>query len=281
MDVPITQYASLGGAEIAFLVMGDGPPDLVYVNGLTEHLDVQWDNPLKAQFLARLASFSRLIMFDRRGAGASDPVPLDGLPTWEGWIEDLGAGLDAAGSQRAAIFAELDAGPVGVIFAATHPERTSALILGNTSARFMKDTDYPRGFSSLEVEQVLDLVRQGWGTEEFVRLNYPDADPALLRWRAKFMRASATPRTAAEQYRYILGFDVRDILPTVAVPTLVIARSKFAFVPVEHGRYLTAHIKDAKFLEVPGGDAGLFTDGARDVLDEIEEFVTGCRPVAP
>src|SRR4051794_4688243 len=279
MDVPITQYASLGGAEIAYLVIGEGPFDLVYVNGLSEHLDVQWDHPLKAQFLERLASFSRLIMFDRRGAGASDPVPLEGLPTWEGWIEDLGAVLDAAGSQRAAIFAELDAGPVGVIFAATHPERTSALILGNTSARFMKDTDYPWGFSSAEGEQVLDLVREGWGTEEFVRLNYPDADPALLRWRAKFMRASATPRTAAEQYRYILGFDVRSMLATVAAPTLVMARSGYALVPSEHGRYLADHIPGAKFMEIPGSDAGFFTEGAHDVLDEIEEFVTGVRPV--
>src|SRR4051794_14650406 len=136
MDVPITQYTSLGGAEIAYLVMGDGPVDLVYVNGLTEHLEIPWENPLKSQFFERLASFSRLIMFDRRGAGASDPVPHDGLPTWEGWIEDLRAVLDAAGSERAFIFAEIDAGPVGVIFAATHPDRTAALILGNTSARF-------------------------------------------------------------------------------------------------------------------------------------------------
>jgi len=282
MDVPITQYtSSAGGADIAYMVMGDSPPDLVYVNGLTEHLDLQWEHPLKAQFLERLASFSRLIVFDRRGAGASDPVPADAVPTWEGWIEDLCAVLHAVGSERASILAQLDSGPVGVLFAATRPDLTASLILGNTSARFMKDADYPLGLTPTEVEQLLDLVAQTWGTEEFVKLSYPDADPALLRWRAKFMRASATPHTAAEQYRYILGFDVRDILPTVAVPTLVIARSKFAFVPVEHGRYLTAHIKDAKFLEVPGGDAGLFTDGARDVLDEIEEFVTGCRPVAP
>jgi pimeloyl-ACP methyl ester carboxylesterase len=117
MTVPQTRYTSLGEADIAYQVLGEGPLDLVYVNGLTEHIDLQWDHPLMARFLERLASFSRLIMFDRRGAGASDPVPLDALPTWEEWAEDLRAVLDAVGSERAAIYAELDAGPVGMIFA--------------------------------------------------------------------------------------------------------------------------------------------------------------------
>jgi pimeloyl-ACP methyl ester carboxylesterase len=129
MAVPQSRYTSLGEADIAYQVLGEGPLDLVYANGLTEHIDLQWDHPLMARYLERLASVSRLILFDRRGAGASDPVPLDALPTWEEWTEDLRAVLDAVGSERAAIYAELDAGPVGMIFAATHPERTSALVL--------------------------------------------------------------------------------------------------------------------------------------------------------
>jgi pimeloyl-ACP methyl ester carboxylesterase len=198
VTLPQTRYASLGGADIAYQVLGEGPLDLVYANGLTEHIDVQWEHPLMARFLERLASFSRLIMFDRRGAGASDPVPLDALPTWEEWAEDLRVVLDAAGSERAAIYAELDAGAVGMIFAATHPERTSALILGNTVARYAQAEDYPHGAPET-VEEIVELFRATWGTEELIAAVFPSmaSDPGFLRWRSKFTRASATPRTAA------------------------------------------------------------------------------------
>jgi class 3 adenylate cyclase len=281
MTLPETRYTSLGEADIAYQVMGEGPGDLVYVNGLTEHIDVQWENPLMARFLERLASFSRLIMFDRRGAGASDPVPLDVLPTWEEWTEDLRAVLDAAGSERAAIYAELDAGPMGMIFAATHPERTSALVLGNTVARYAWAEDYPDGATGEAVDAIVELFRATWGTEELIAAVFPSmaGDRAFLRWRAKFTRASATPRTAATQYRYIFGLDVRSVLPTIGVPTLVLHRSSFPLVPVEHGRYLAEHIAGARFVEVTGSDGWFFTEGAGDVLDEVQEFLTGARPV--
>lgn len=282
MTVPQTRYTSLGEADIAYQVLGEGPLDLVYANGLTEHIDMQWDHPLMARFLERLASFSRLIMFDRRGAGASDPVPLDALPTWEEWTEDLRAVLDAVGSERAAIYAELDAGPVGMIFAATHPERTSALILGNTAARYAKAEDYPDGATPEAVEGIVELFRTTWGTEQLIAAVFPSmaGDPAFLRWRAKFTRASATPRTAAAQYRYIFGMDVRSVLATIAVPTLVLHRSNFSLVPIQHGRYLADHIPGARFVEVAGGDAWFFTEGAEEVLDEVAEFLTGVRPPA-
>jgi class 3 adenylate cyclase len=282
MTLPQTRYTSLGEADIAYQVLGEGPLDLVYANGLTEHIDMQWDHPLMAQFLERLASFSRLIMFDRRGAGASDPVPLDALPTWEEWTDDLRAVLDAVGSERAAIYAELDAGAVGTIFAATHPERTSALILGNTTARYAWAEDYPDGATPETVEAIVELFRNTWGTEQLIAAVFPSKadDPAFLRWRAKYTRASATPRTAAEQYRYIFGFDVRPVLSSIAVPTLVLHRSNFSLVPVEHGRYLADHIPGARFVEVAGGDAWFFTEGAEQVLDEVAEFLTGVRPPA-
>ena len=255
MTVPQTRYTSLGEADIAYQVHGEGPLDLVYANGLTEHIDMQWEHPLMARFLERLASFSRLIMFDRRGAGASDPVPLDALPTWEEWTDDLRAVLDAVGSERAAIYASLDAGPVGMIFAATHPERTSALILGNTAACYAKAEDYPEGATPETVEGIVELLRTTWGTEELIAAVYPSmaGDPAFLRWRAKLSRASATPRTAAEQYRYIFGMDVRSVLSTIGVPTLVLHRSNLSLVPVEHGRYLADHIAGR---EVRGGRGG-------------------------
>jgi class 3 adenylate cyclase len=282
MTLPQTRYTSLGEADIAYQVLGEGPLDLVYANGLTEHIDMQWDHPLMARFLERLASFSRLIMFDRRGAGASDPVPLDALPTWEEWTDDLRAVLDAVGSERAAIYAELDAGAVGTIFAATHPERTSALILGNTTARYAWAEDYPDGATPETVEAIVELFRNTWGTEQLIAAVFPSKadDPAFLRWRAKYTRASATPRTAAEQYRYIFGFDVRPVLSSIAVPTLVLHRSNFSLVPVEHGRYLANHIPGARFVEVAGGDAWFFTEGAEQVLDEVAEFLTGMRPPA-
>jgi class 3 adenylate cyclase len=282
VTLPQTRYASLGEADIAYQVLGEGPLDLVYANGLTEHIDVQWEHPLMARFLERLASFSRLIMFDRRGAGASDPVPLDALPTWEEWADDLRAVLDAVGSERAAIYAELDAGAVGMIFAATHPERTSALILGNTAARYAQAADYPHGATPQMVDGIVDLFRATWGTEELIAAVFPSmaSDPGFLRWRAKFTRASATPRTAAAQYRYIFGLDVRSVLPTIAVPTLVLHRSSFSLVPPEHGRYLASHIPGAKFVEVAGRDAWFFTEGAEEVLDEVAEFLTGARPPA-
>src|SRR6266496_2912125 len=173
MALPQTRYTSVGDADAAYQVLGEGPLDLVYVNGLTEHIDVQWEHPLMARFLERLASFSRLIMFDRRGAGASDPVPLDALPTWEEWTDDLRAVLDAVGSERAAIYAELDAGPVGMIFAATHPERTSALVLGNTVARYAWAEDYPHGATPEAVEQIVGLFRATWGTEELIAAVFP------------------------------------------------------------------------------------------------------------
>jgi class 3 adenylate cyclase len=284
MALPTTRYTSLGDADIAYQVVGEGPLDLVYASGLTEQIDAQWEHPLMARFLDRLASFSRLIMFDRRGAGASDPVRLDALPTWEEWAEDLRAVLDAVGSERAAIFAELDAGPVAMIFAASHPERTSALVLGNTVARYLRGDDFPIGATPESVDEIVEMFRSTWGSEELIASVFPSmaGDPAFLRWRAKLTRATATPRTAAAQYRYIFGMDVRSALPAITVPTLVLQRSGLALVPVEQGRYLADSIAGARYVEIPGADAWFFTEGAEEVLDEVAEFLTGVRPpVAP
>jgi class 3 adenylate cyclase/pimeloyl-ACP methyl ester carboxylesterase len=280
MALPQTRYTSLGEADIAYQVVGDGPRDLVYVNGLTEHIDVQWEHPLMVRFLERLASFSRLIMFDRRGAGASDPVPLDALPTWEEWTEDLGAVLDAVGSEQAAIYAELDAGPMGMIFAATHPERTSALVLGNTVARYAWAADYPDGATPEAIDLTVQMFRATWGTEDLIAAVFPSMadDPLFLRWRAKYTRASATPRTAAAQYRYIFGLDVRSVLPSIRVPTLVLHRSNFPLVPLEHGQYLAEHISGARLVELPGADAWFFTEGAEEAVDAVAGFLTGAPP---
>ena len=273
----------MGGSEVAYQVLGEGARDLVYSAGVGGHVDLQWDEPLFAAALRRLASFSRLILFDRRGTGASDPVPMDAIPTWEEWTQDLLGVLDAAGSERAAIFGNADAGPVSLLFAATHPERTSALVLGNTSARYLIDGDYPIGASKDSAEDLATYLHESWGTEDLAKaaLSSGDADPEYVRLMTRRMRASLTPRAASDLSRYIFfSVDVRNVLPLVRVPTLVLHSAGLAFVPIEHGRYVAAHVPGARFVEVPGADLSLIRERGDDVLDEVEEFLTGVRRVA-
>lgn len=169
---PKTRYVTVGDSEVAYQVLGDGSVDLVCFTGIGSHLEFMWD--WAGPFLRQLASFSRLILFDRRGTGASDPVALNAIPTWEEATEDVQAVLDAVGSKQAAIYAEADAGPIAVLFAATHPDRVSALVLGNTSARLVADDDYPIGLSVESVHAILDIFAAQWGTPELVKLVAPD-----------------------------------------------------------------------------------------------------------
>ena len=278
---PETRYATSPGGLIAYQVMGDGPIDLVYMSGGTSHIDVRWESPVFARFFERLASFSRLILFDRRGTGASDPIPLDATPTWEEWADDLRAVLDAAGSERAAIFATLDGGPMAMVFAATQPERITALILGNTTAKLIATDDYPFGLSSEQYEAWLKLAEDGWGTEGFAESVSPSlaADPRMRAWFAKYMRASASPRTYVAQTRAIATLDVREVLSSIRVPTLVLHRRDLALLP-QSGRYLAEHIPGAKLVEIAGSDSILFHGPDADlVIDSVEEFLTGARRV--
>jgi class 3 adenylate cyclase len=286
MQPPDTKYTKLGDSYIAYQVFGDGPIDFLFVQGLASHVDVAWEYLPLSRFFSRLTSFSRVILFDRRGTGASDRVPLDALPTWEDWTEDVGAVLDAVGSEHAAIQATFDAGPMGMLFAATHPERVSALILANTSARFLVAPDYSIGFSVDQAEAIVAAVADGWGTEALAFGGAPSQahDPEWRRFLAKVMRAAATPGAAAAQYRYLFGLDARAILELIRVPTMVMQRSNFALAPIEHGRYLAEHIQGARFVEVSGGDMTAVTDPETIgvILDQWEEFLTGqLREPAP
>lgn len=276
---PETRYVRGGAGLIAYQVMGEGPVDLVYITGAASHVDVRWDSPSFVEFFERLGSFSRLIMLDRRGAGASDRLPADAPATWEEWTEDLLVVLDAVGSERAAVVAVLDAGPMAMLFTAMHPERVVALVLGNTSARVLADEDFPEGMPREAVDGLVDAIEQGWGTEDFARYVAPSLadDPARCAWFAKFTRASMTPSAAADQYRSMLEVDVRWVLPSIRVPTLVAHRRDF-FVGREHGRYLQEHIPGARFVELPGADSLISGQAAGVVLDAIEELVTGQVP---
>jgi class 3 adenylate cyclase/pimeloyl-ACP methyl ester carboxylesterase len=280
MNVPTTRYVSVGESDVAYQVIGRGSCDILYSYGLGAHLDVAWDSPLSSSWLERLASFSRLIVFDRRGTGASDGIPRGAMPTWEEWTDDMLAVLDAAGSERAAVFSTLDAGPISILFASMHPERVNALILLTTAARYLRADDYPMGASPAEIDGIIGLIEQGWGTPEFAQLMLPDMsdNPEYLRHVAKMLRASATPRTAAAQFDYILrSIDVRDALPLIQAPTLVLHARDSSLVPIEHGRFLAEHIPGSKFVSLSSSVTGISPDDFR-IPDEIAEFLTGERP---
>jgi class 3 adenylate cyclase len=279
---PETKYAWLGGDRIAYQVLGQGPPDLVMSRASFGHVDIAWEDPGITLFLRRLASFSRLILFDRRGTGASDPLPPDPLPTWESHAEELAVVLDVVGSERAAILAEADAGPTALFFAGSRPERTSALILVHTSAKYVAADDYPIGMPAEVADALVEQVDELWGTEAMVAIVAPSraGDERFRRWFAKLLRTGATPRAVQTRLRTVLEVDLRPILSLIQAPTLILHRRDFGFLSVEHGRYLADHIPGAKLVELPGADGTLIWETPQLGLDLIEEFLTGVRRTA-
>jgi class 3 adenylate cyclase len=235
-----------------------------------------------SDFLTRLASFSRLIIFDRRGVGASDSVPRHAIPTWEDFTEDAGAVLDAVGSQQTAIVALLESGPMALLFAAMHPERVDGLILFNTYARYLLADDYPFGVAPEDLDALVEFVKAEFGTPENLRLALPSRaeDPEFLDRFGRMMRSSTTPRMAAAQYDYILRhIDVRQALPLIHVPTLVLNTCENNYIPPALGRYLAEQINGARLVELPGSDLGPYGASGPKIVDEIAEFLTGERPV--
>jgi class 3 adenylate cyclase len=279
---PETRYARLGQERVAYQVMGEGPPDLVLTPGSFSNIDGDWEDPESSLRYERVATFCRLIRFDRRGTGASDPLPLQALPPWESYVEELICVMDTVGSERAAIFAAFDAGPMGMLFAATKPERTTALILGNTSARFLADQDYPIGYPREVAEEMIDGLGETWGTEEQAWLTAPSraGDERFRRWYAKYTRSVASPGAVQAFFRATLDSDARHILPSIHVPTLIMHRTSFVLLPIAHGRYLAQHIEGAKFVEIPGSDGALMWEQGDLVVDHVQEFLTGVRRAA-
>jgi class 3 adenylate cyclase len=279
---PETKYARLGGDRIAYQVLGQGPPDLVMSRASFGHVDIAWEDPGIALFYRTLASFSRLILFDRRGTGASDPLPPDPLPSWESHAEELAVVLDEVGSERAAILAEADAGPSALFFAGTRPERTSALILSHTTAKYLASDDYPIGMPAEVADAIVDQVDQLWGTEAMVQIVVPSRadDQRFRRWFAKLLRTGATPRAVQARLRTVLEVDLRPFLPLIQVPTLVLHRRDFQFPSIEHAHFLAEQIPGAKLVELPGADGTLIWETPALALDLIEEFLTGMRRTA-
>jgi class 3 adenylate cyclase len=277
-----TKYAWLGRDRIAYQVLGEGPPDLVVSFGSFGHIDIAWEDPGIALFFRTLASFSRLILFDRRGTGASDPVLLDALPPWEGYAEELDAVLDQVGSQRTAIMAHLDAGPMALLFAASRPERTSALVLVNCSAKWVAADDYPIGIPLQVAQAVRTQIDQLWGTDALVGMWAASraGDVRFRSWSTKYQRAIASPRTIQAFTSAILELDSRPLLPLVQAPTLILAKQGFQIIPIQQARYLAEHIPHAKLVELAGIDALLAWETPQVALDLVEQFLAGVRRTA-
>lgn len=277
---PETRYARHGGLHLAYQVLGKGPPDVLFVDQWFSHMDGQWDVPPMADLLERLASFSRLILFDNRGSGLSDPVPTAALPTIDEWVEDIPVVLDAVGSERAALVTNIGGGLLAIAFAAAHPERVSALILVDCFARFLAAPDYPIGAPAQELEPALEQAEEGMGRGVMIDLFAPSlaGDARFRNTWARYERQAASPGSTVAIVRLIYESDVRNLLATIRVPTLVIHRAQAQGFRVEHGRYLAEHIPSAKYVELPGIDNMIWAGDREAIVAEIQAFLTGVRP---
>jgi class 3 adenylate cyclase len=272
MEPPETRYARSGDVHIAYQVSGAGPLDLVVVPGAFTNLELAWEIPGYAHFDSRLAAFSRLIRFDKRGTGLSDRV--SGAATLEERMEDVRAVMDAVGSERAAVFGASEGGAMSMLFAATYPERTRALILYGTFARYGNWVRAPD-----QLEAAIAEIERSWGTGESLRRYAPSLaeDENALRAWGRFERASASPSAIIALRRMNAEIDIRHVLPAIRVPTLVLHRSGDLAISPEAGRYIAAHIPGAKYVELPGADHLAFVGDSDRIVDEVEEFLTGSR----
>jgi pimeloyl-ACP methyl ester carboxylesterase len=282
---PTTRYAKSGDVNIAYQVVGDGPLDLVYVPGWVSNLEENWDEPDYARFLERLASFSRLILFDKRGTGLSDRVPVNELPTLEQRMDDVRAVMDAVGSQEAALFGASEGGPMCALFAATYPDRVRALAMYGSYARGLPEGDYPWAAtrwvtSADDLESMLELLAETWGEpEELLGFWGPSVaeNPQYMQWWARYLRMSASPAAAVAFTRMNHQLDVRHVLPTIQAPTLIIHRADDSLNLPEGSRYMADRIPGARYVELPGEDHLWFFGDQEALLGELEQFMTGTR----
>jgi len=273
--VPI-RYAKSGDVNIAYQVTGEGPFDLVLVHGFFSHLEVDWEHPASRHLIERLSSFSRLIPFDKRGTGLSDRSV--GMPDFEARMDDVRAVMDAVGAERAALFGYSEGGPMCVLFAATYPARTRALVLYGTYAKRLRSENYPWAPTWEERVEAAEALERTWGEKFDLEAMAPNATPDFLEWAGVRGRAALSPRGAHDLILMNSKADVRDALPLVQAPTLVLHRTGDRDANVEEGRYLAERIPRAKFIELPGDDHIPHVNPDQ-ILDEVEEFLTGVKPV--
>lgn len=282
---PETRYKKSSEGYVAYQVFGDGPPDLLFVTNWSTNLDAMWDEPSLAYFFHRLSQIGRVICFDKRGTGVSDPVLLSSLPTLEEWMDDARVVLDAVGSRRAAIIGDTEGGPMAMLLAATSPNRALALVLVNSFARWKRAPDYPIGMPEPAWEKLLAQYEQHWGQNPaMLALTAPSVaeDDQMREWFLRYQRMSMPPGASSQMYRWVTQLDVRSVLPTISVPTLVLHRKDNRHYRLAFGQYLAEHIPGARLVKLPGKDCYPFhTRESAGVLNEIEEFLTGVRQAPP
>jgi pimeloyl-ACP methyl ester carboxylesterase/DNA-binding CsgD family transcriptional regulator len=271
------RYARSGNVNIAYQVVGDGPFDLVFVPGWISHLAYLWELPSLASVLDRLASFSRLILFDKRGTGLSDRVP--DLPALEQRMDDVRAVMDAVGSKRAALMGVSEGGVMSALFAATYPERTIALVIVGGYPSWKQRQGYPWGRTEEENDRLVTRIESNWGRGHYANWYAPSqtGNAQLERWWGTFQQMSASPGDARALFLMNSDIDIRDAVPAIRVPALVVHARGDKVAPFEAGRYLAERIPGARFLELPSDDHWAYFDDKDRLLDEVEEFLTGVR----
>lgn len=278
--IPPTRYVKSDDVHVAYQVLGDGPIDLLFVPGFVSHMEAAWQNPDASAFLQQLASFCRLILFDKRGTGMSDHGSQ--IFTLEQRMHDVQAILDAVGSQRAALLGVSEGGPMSLLYAATYPARTSALVLYGSYAKRSWAPDYPFGWKDEQWDQFLTNIERNWGTPQGISIatwapslaDNPNAAERL----ASYFRAAASPGAATAIMKMNREIDVRHILPAIRTPTMILHRVGDRVSEIGHAHYMAQHIPDAKLVELPGSDHTFWIDGGRDLLAHIEQFLTGKQP---
>ena len=273
---PETRYAKSGDVHIAYQVTGSGSFDLVWVPGFVSHLEADWDNPARVRIFERLGSFCRLIRFDKRGTGLSDRVA---IPTLEQRMDDVRAVMDAVGSKQAALFGFSEGGPMSMLFAATYPERTVALVMYGSYARRLWAPDHPYGKTAADWDAFLERLEREWGGPVAMDIFAPSKanDPNAQKGWANYLRQAASPGAAVSIMRMNGEIDVRHVLPAIRIPTLVLHRTGDRLTSVDQARYLAKSIADARLVEFPGDDHSLPVGNYDAIVDEIETFLTGVR----
>jgi pimeloyl-ACP methyl ester carboxylesterase len=279
---PQTRFALSGDVNIAYQVIGDGPIDLVFVMGWISNIDEFWTEPSFARFLERLAKFSRLIVFDKRGTGLSDRVDDKHLPTIEQRMDDVRAVMDAAGSQKAALLGISEGGPMSLVFAATYPERTHCVITFGSYARPIPGPEHPWGRTAAQLEGLYADIQANWGRHPVgLDARFPSRakDEAFRQWWTRYLVKSVTPRAAIALTKMNMEIDIRSALPAISVPALIMHRTGDRALPVECSRFMAKHIRGAKLVEFPGDDHTPWTTDMERIVAEMETFITGTRPV--
>lgn len=278
---PETHYARVDGLYLAYQTLGEGALDIVLADQWTSHQEAQWDVAPVAEVRRRLAQIGRLITFDKRGVGMSDPIPMQALPSIEAWIDDVRAVMDAAGSERAVLVTTLGGGLMGLVFAAAHPDRLRALVIVDGWARARADADYLIGLSPEEIARRVEQSEATWGQGMMLDAFGPSmrATPGLREAWARYERFAASPGVARAMISNLLDLDVRHVLPAIHAPTLVIAHGEAPVFGSRFGKYIAQEVEGARYVEVPGIDNLIWAGDQAAIVEEIETFVTGAAPV--